>query len=458
MNVASTRRDMLKVLALGTGASILEPLISRIAAHAAGDAKAIQKRVVFIVQGNGINPAHLMPSGMSRPRNGRPQNEQIEITSLKDRDLHSALEPLTPFKDRLTLLQGLSGKIALSDHSGNHGALGAYPANKGPMGQTIDSALAAALPAIVPHVALGIANRPDVTMNYQISASAPGKVVPIVCQPELALKALFGSVAAGAGRNAFDQKTMLLDFMAEDVKNARAQLVGSEKQQFDQYMEAFAALRDRQGKIDQIREPLKKHYPQIEAQLKKPTEVNKFDAQFEVATASLLAGLTNVVTLVSGGGGQHYISYPDLGIPVDGHHYGHGGGVEGKNAEQCFVTVRQYHCQKIAKLAKTLQSVPEGNGTMLDNTLIVYLSDSGDGHHPTGYEWPVILLGNLGGQLKSQGQFIQMPLYGTKNHRTMANLYSTLLHAVGKPTDKFGINDPGLKDVKQTGIVPELLA
>jgi hypothetical protein len=132
--------------------------------------------------------------------------------------------------------------------------------------------------------------------------------------------------------------------------------------------------------------------------------------------------------------------------------------VEGKNHEQCFVTVRQFHTKLVARLARTLQMIPEGDGTMLDNTLIVYLSDSGDGHHPQLFEWPVVLLGNLGGKLKTNGRYLQFPNYGTKNHRTMASLYCTLLHAVGKPRDKFGIADPGLKDLDQTGIVSELLA
>jgi hypothetical protein len=164
------------------------------------------------------------------------------------------------------------------------------------------------------------------------------------------------------------------------------------------------------------------------------------------------------VLIASGGGGQHFPAFPELGVPVGGHHYGHGGGVEGKTYEDCFVAVRQYHCKLIASMAKKLEGVKEGTGTMLDNTVIVYLSDSGDGHHPQLHEWPVVLLGNLGGTLKTRGRYLQFPAYKTKAHRTMANLYCTLFHAIGKPQDKFGVADPGLKDVNQTGVVTELLA
>lgn len=449
---------MLKLAGAGTGAALLTPLLGQLAAHAAGDTKsANRKKVVFVMQCNGMSPAHLMPSGLQRPKNGKPENDKLEEVPLKDRTLHAALDPLTPFKDRLALVQGLSGRIALSDHSANHGALGCYPANKGPMAQTIDCAVGEANPGIIPSVALGMAEKLDQTLNYQLSAAGPGKANPVQCSPELAFKALFGSVAGGNSRAAFDRRTNLLDFMADDVRRTREQLAGDEKAKFDQYLEAFENLRDRQAKIDTIKGDLKTHAPKLDDKFKKPTETNRLESQFEIAAAALITGLTNTVLLTSGGGGQHFPAFPELGIPVGGHHYGHGGGVPGKTYEECFVAVRQYHCKLIAGLAKKLEGVKEGDGTMLDNTVIVYLSDSGDGHHPQLREWPVVMLGDLAGKLKTRGRYLQFPAYGTKTHRTMANLYCTLLHAVGKPTDKFGVPDPGLKDVNQAGVVADLL-
>ena len=51
--------------------------------------------------------------------------------------------------------------------------------------------------------------------------------------------------------------------------------------------------------------------------------------------------------------------------------------------------------------AKKLESIPEGNGTMPDNTVIVYLSDGAEGHHSRTWEWPFVMLGNAGGKLKA---------------------------------------------------------
>ncbi len=457
MNTETTRREMLKGIALGAGTTLLTPFLGQLAAHAAGDEKtATRKRVVFVMQSNGMSPAHLLPSGLQTPRGGRWSNATLEELSLKDRTLHSSLEPLTPFKDRIALVQGLSGRIAYSDHSTNHGALGACPANKGPMAQTIDSALGEALPGLFRHVAIGYGGSTD-SMNYSYSASGPGKNVPIICSPDLAFKSLFGSVAEGVGQKAFDRRTNLLDFMADDVKHSRAALAGEEKQKFDRYLEAFESLRDRQRELLAKKDELKRYAPRLGDKQTTSTSSLILEAQFEIATAALLAGITRVVTLISGGGGQRFGSFPEFGIP-DLHGIGHGGSFGGKTYEQCFVELRQFHTGLIAGLAKKLESVKEGDGTMLDNTLIVYLSDSGDGHHPSLHEWPVVLIGNLGGKLKTAGRYMRFPAYGQKAHRTMANLYCTLLHAAGKPRDKFGVADIGLKDIDQTGPLSELLA
>ncbi len=454
-----TRRTALKGITLGAGAALLNPVFSQLVAHAAGASSAVRKRFVFVVQSNGINPNHVIPVGLPTRRDKElPKNEAAVTTRLAD---HELPEPLVPFKDRLTIIRGLSGRIAeggTGGHSTNHGALGCYPGSQGPMAQTIDWALGGASPGIIPCVGPGILSKPDQTLNYQICASAPGKAAPIQCSPEQAFKGLFGSVTGGASRAEFDRRTTLLDFMADDVRRARGHLAGEERAKLDQYLEAFESLHGRQGKVEQIEPALRADAPRLDARFQKPTETNRLEAQFETAAAALIAGLTNVVTLTSGGGGQQYISFTELGIPIDGHEYGHGKGVNGKTAEECFVAVRQYHCQLIANLATKLQSVREGDGTMLDNTLIIYLSDSGEAHHPDLKEWPVVLVGGLAGRLQPGGRYLQMPYYGAKAHRSMSNFYLTLLHAAGKPRDKFGLPDTGLRGIDQSGIINELLA
>lgn len=71
------------------------------------------------------------------------------------------------------------------------------------------------------------------------------------------------------------------------------------------------------------------------------------------------------------GGHQNYLAFPDIGVPIDGHAVGHGQSANGMTPDQIHVKVRQFHCKLIADMAAKLDAVREGDGTMLDRTLIV---------------------------------------------------------------------------------------
>jgi len=108
-------------------------------------------------------------------------------------------------------------------------------------------------------------------------------------------------------------------------------------------------------------------------------------------------------------------------------------------------------------MAKKFDSIPEGNGTMLDNTMIVYMSCSSGDHHCAGYDWPFVLLGGLG-KLKT-GRYIEYPKYGDKGHRTVGNLYLSLMQAAGMETQEtFGQLDSNLKDLDLKGPLAELMS
>jgi len=95
----------------------------------------------------------------------------------------------------------------------------------------------------------------------------------------------------------------------------------------------------------------------------------------------------------------------------------------------------------MAGLAGKLRSIPEGDGTMLDNTMIVYLSDAGEAHHGALHEWPFLVVGGCGGKLAIPGHYIRMPDYGQAGHRTIGNLYTSILNAYGDPVAHFGDPD-----------------
>lgn len=458
MTFETTRRSLLKGVTLGAGATLLSPILDQIAAHASGNARAVRKRFVFVVQANGMMPGHIVPVGVAPPSGYKSSVAQDNFSevALNDRELPVPLAPLTPFKNRMALVMGLSGRIANSGHSCDQGALGCYPSNR-IAGPTIDHAVSEAVPGVMRHVALGTTDFRR-TMNYSLIAAGPNRAVPVICSQQLAFRTLFGSVVQGNEGQEFSQQANLLDFMADDVRRTRSALPSEERQKLDGYLEAYEALRDRHGRIAGLQADIRRNAPRLGDRISATANSIALEAQFDMGAAALIAGLTNVVTLASSGGAQGgHGNYPELGIN-DGHHIGHGGGYGDKTYAQCFVEVRQFHTRLIAELARKLQAVPEGNGTMLDNTLIVYLSDAADGHHPNCYNWPMVLIGNIDRKLRTDGRYVVFPRYQGRGHRTIANMYVTLLHLAGVRRDAFGMPDPNLRDLDQNGPLAELLA
>lgn len=453
------RRDTLKT----AGAALLAPALARIEARAAGKPVAA-KRFVFVVESNGVRPEQLAPSGVTRkPREQRELNgpEQFLDVPLAGKELPFSLEPVKAWKDKLTIVQGLSGRVCGGGHSNNFGALGCFPTrgeSTSVLGETIDGALAKALPGIFPHVGLGISKRPENNVIYNVSATAANKGLPTIVNPRLAYSTLFGSAADGAAKQEFAAKNNLLDFMTDDVKKAERAVAGAEREQFAAYLEAFETLRDRQSRLNEIKHTLREKGPVVSDKYASAVETDRLDAQFDIGAAALVCGLTNVLTLSSAAGIRDFdITFKGLGLNIDKHSIGHGGSFQGKTWADLYDLIRRYHFDLIAGLMKKLEKVPEGDGTMLDNTIIVYLSDGAEGHHSRCWEWPAVVIGNMGGALKT-GRYVDYPGYARKGHRTTANLYLTLLHLAGAKRDQFGVADPNLKDLDQTGPLSELLA
>jgi hypothetical protein len=381
-----------------------------------------------------------------------------------------SLEPLAPWQQKMSLINGLSGKIARGSHNMGFAALGCWPMAKKAYGETIDAAMARKLGGIYPHVGVGVSNK-GATLTYNVTSAARGKPLPTLLNPVLAHRQFFAAGARGDARREFDVDTNLLDFMADDVKRMQARLDGSEKAKLDRYLEAFEAMSGRQGQLARMVERVAKWTPPIDPATGKITEsktaesgvFDRLEAQFEIAAGTLIAGLTNTAT-VSAGAGPDRIGLSCMASEVGkgngyigSHGIGHGGSAAGLSAAECHALIRRKCLEKLAVFIRKLESVPEGDGTMLDNTLVVYLSDSAETHHPLCTEWPFLLIGDLGGRLKLGNRYLRYPHYGKPGHRTIANFYLSLLHAAGEQRHTFGIPDSKLRDLDQDGPLAEIM-
>ena len=458
------RRTFFRGTTLGLGGLYFSPFLQSLEAAKPGDKKPA--RVLFFVQGNGVYPAEVQPKSIPLPR--RPA--KFEERTLTGHTLPFSLEPLQPFAKQLTMIHGLSGRIARGSHNSGFAALGCWPMGKKAYGETVDAGMARHLDGIYRHVGLGVSNKPS-SLTYNLTSAGKGKALPTLLNPVIAHKQYFAAGAKGAARKDFDVDTQLLDFLADDVKRMRTKLTGSEKAKLDRYLAAFESMSGRQSKLAGMAKQIAAASPTVDPSLGKIVQTktgktgvfDRLEAQFDIAAGVMIAGLSNTVT-ISAGAGPDRIGLSCLASEVGAaggfigaHGIGHGGGPFGKSSREWHGLIRRKCLEKLAKFIKTLQSIPEGNGTMLDNTLVVYLSDSAEGHHPRCEEWPVILIGDLGGRLKLGNRYLRYPWYGQSGHRTIANLYLSLLQAVGDKRTTFGIPDSNIKDINQEGPLKELI-
>ena len=444
------RRSFLKGVSLGAGGLLLAPLLQKVAAAADGKVTP-PKRLIFFVFDNGFKDDGAVPVGTDLV------SDKTRQFSLKGHKLPLDIEPFAPFQDRMTLLHGLRSHTAV-DHGGFFAALsGSAGQKQTPQAESIDAAIAKIAPGVFPLLHLGIGGG---TTAYCCSAWGKNRPIAALCRPELAYESLFGNV--GATRNDFAARKNLLDFVTDDVRRLKSEIAGPERELVDSHLDAMESLSKRDGLLANKFDTgaLKKHAPKLEPAR---TMTETVAAQCDIAAAALVAGLTNVVTITAGlcSIPANYSGISD----VHPHGIGHG----------LFDVLSKYHnylATQAARMLTKLQETKEGTGTMLDNTLLVFMSDSANQQHSwKGANWPFVLVGNLGGKLKS-GQFLSYPVSKRHTHyvdgKEMGKagdanpainaLYCTLLHAFGAPRDTFN-RSPNAPDAPALyGPLAELLA
>ena len=454
----TNRRQMLKGLSLGAGSMLLSPMIQRVMANAEG--KERPPRFVFVLQSNGFDAVQACPESI--PFQKYADREKFESIDLTQHKLPKGLVALEPLKSKTTIVQGLSGRCTGGGHSTWGGSLGQYRisgANLSPQNVTIDYQLGQAVPGILPWIGVGMASGArDALMN--ITARAAHKTMPIILNPEKAYNSFFSVAAGGEREKNFHLKRNLLDYMVGDVKKTRKALGSLAGEELDAYLSAYDQLAARQYQLLANKDVLKKSAPKLDDRFTSTVATKRLEAQFELAGSALIGGLSNVATLTCAATEINAQPYLGIGVDVSNHGYGHmGGNKRDAKGIPYYEKTRGWLFSLIAKLAQRLEKTPEGDGNMLDNTIIVYMSDAPDTHHSTGYEWPLAIVGNLKGKMNLGGRYINFPGYGKPGHHTVGALYTTFLNCVGQRQQTFGRLDPDLDEkVMQTGPLAQLMA
>ena len=146
----------------------------------------------------------------------------------------------------------------------------------------------------------------------------------------------------------------------------------------------------------------------------------------------LQAGLTQVAVVGSGTGGGFNLVAGSV-HEEDRHDIKHLAPKDSAFVEiEHEIHRRQF--ETVAEMARTLADTPEptGEGSMLDNTLIVWIGDNGEQHHSTATEFPVVLIGGESLGLTSAGKTIVYPGLDEANHHQLSNLWNTVGHLAGQ--------------------------
>ena len=423
-----TRRESLQTIAAGFGVAFgatMFPGISRAAGLAASKLSGGPKRIIFFLQNQGFDPATCIPSGM------------MNSGSLARAKLPEPIAALEPFKERLHIINGLHGVHTSPSHSPFFGALGGYRGGDGvpPSGPTIDFELSKVLPGtLLPHLCIGMDSMENMKGKptvANLSASGAGQPIFMHSNPNHLYQMLYGGISQGDIRNQHEARSGMFDRIEQLAAAKGGSLPTADAQRYGQYVQGFRDINGLRERLGGVSDQLRRFAPKVDGRYSNPEfETDWHDVLLDLGISALKSGTTSVLTIGSGRG-EIFGAWKGLGIEQQGHNLGH----MPQPDNPIWIKIRHYNCRMLVKLMQELESVREGSGTMMDNTLIVYTSNNADKQHTSGTTWPVMLLGNCGGTFKT-GRFTQLD-----GKRPINALYSTLLNASGVPCDRFNMTE-----------------
>lgn len=464
----TTRRDFLRSGLFSAAAmTMLKPNALRAATE------RVSKRFIFLHRGNGLWPRVMVPPGLDEDLQKKEQRKEAFEVDLDGHDLPDWMNPLAAHVNHLTILQGISGKMCTTGHHSWCSALGAFKANERVSSikwATVDFELARLFPSPAEHIELacfptGGGNARGSLDGIATGFSARGPQQPNFAygSPRIALEELFKSVSTDrTAQIQYELDRKIMEFTAKNEGALSEPLRGYEKRKVQGYTDSINLIRERNFRIDAMADRIRKHVPQLDERFS-GSEISTYERQeghAEVLLGALISGLTNVVAFTVDELGHEYTGIPGIeGVKVNMHDVGHGKTIGGLAAEEIRKRCRMQHMSLVDRIVTRLKSVPEGDGTMFDNTMLFYFPDGGETHHSHGTEYPFVVLAGDNCRLNIGRRYIRLPNYGQPGHATLGNLHTTLLNAHGHSIEHFGAMDLGLNrfGIDQRGPISQLL-
>lgn len=425
------RRTFLK----GMGTAIALPLLdSMVPAMASWKAPV---RIAFVYVPNGIVMEDWTPA-----------------TTGRDFAFTRILKPLEPLREDLMVLSGLDDHngLALGDGPGDHARAGASFLTgvhcrktagadiKG--GVSADQVAARKIGSMTrfPSLELGCEDSRTVgncdsgyscAYTNSISWRTETTPMPPEINPRMAFERLFGSedlsLTPEVRARRRQYRKSILDLVREDTSGLAKTLGPSDRRKIDEYL---FAIREIEKRIEMTEKENREIDPGIDKPAGIPMTLSEYvKLMFDLQAIAFQSDLTRISTLMIGREGSMRV-YPEIGIPDPHHPLTHH-----RNDAGWIEKVRQinhFHIELFTNHLKNLKSISEGDGNLLDNSMIVYGSGLGDGNRHTHHDLPILLAGRGGGTLKP-GRHIRY-----EKGTPITNLYLTLMDSMGVHEEKLG--------------------
>jgi hypothetical protein len=460
-----SRRTMLK----GVGAAMSLPLLEamtplRLLAEPGKGATPgkFPVRMAVLYMANGVNPNAWTPKGTGAGF-----------------ELSPALEPLAPFKDQLLVLTEL-WNAATNTGDGHYVKTGGFltgttitrttGSNLCSGGVSMDQLAAqrignlTVLPSLelgIEPVTTGVDTNVGFTRLYgsHISWSTPVTPLAKEINPRFAFDRLFRSTAKGDARDPKDNASVL-DAVLEDAKRLRAKVGTADQRKLDEYFESVRSVEKRiefdarrtadeykadplvQKEIETLGGRIDSYYKDpARASERRGNHTEHVRLMLDIMVLAFWTDSTRIGTFMFANAvsGRSF-SFLD-GVKGGHHEISH----HEKSAEKLeqYKRINQWHVQQYAYMLEKMRSIKEGEGNLLDNSMVLLGAGMRDGNAHDPHNLPILLAGKGGGTL-APGRHL---VYGKKT--PLCNLYRSMLNRMGTPVEKLGDSTgelPGLSD------------
>ncbi|MFO0889668.1 MAG: DUF1552 domain-containing protein [Isosphaeraceae bacterium] len=392
---------------------------------------------------NGVEPAHWWAKGIGAAM-----------------EIGPGLEPMRPFRQDLVFLKGLFNEQAAKHKSPHMGRManllsGAWVStDQGEIrvGRSMDQVLAQRIGArtAVPSLVVGIEPtelrlEDGLSMIYGSSISWASDTKPAT--KEIYPARVFDLLVGDAGGRRLDRS--ILDEVLTDARDLARRVSLSDRRKLDEYLESIRDIERRisrasdDGRLEGWRPPLKA------PNLARPAESlpqhipDHMRLMLDLIVLAFQMDKTRVATCML----NNDLSQMNFGflkgvhgsLHLDLTHNGHD-----REREAMYLKTNQFHVAQFAYVIDRLKSIPEGEGSLLDHSLLMFCSNLFDGDAHQADEMPILLAGHGGGL--ATGRVLDYSGRGPEGRRA-CNLYLSLMHRMGLPLTRFGDADRPLAEV-----------